>query len=116
MALRSNAQQKGMSEEQTCLSPHLKRQPCVKGAARRLPGTADPGLSAPAKAHRTPGGMYCADQMLPTISSASLGETLSAACRVFTGTSNVFYWSLEMSVRSKSVIRPPDGCCYLEKH
>ena len=56
--------------EQTCLSPHLKRQPCVKGAVRLLPETAEPGLSAPAKAHSTPGGMYCADQMLPTISSA----------------------------------------------
>ncbi len=85
MTLRGNAQQKGINGEQTCLSPHLKRQPCVKGAARRLPGTAEPWLSAPAKAHRTPGGMYCADQILPTISSASFGETLSAACRVSTG-------------------------------
>ena len=84
--MMSRTSEVGIKGEQTCLSPHLKRQPCVKVAAGRLPDTADPGLSGPAKAHRTPGGIYWADQILLTISSASLAVTLSAACRVSTGT------------------------------
>ena len=82
MTPQTCGQPTGGEHMHTFLSPHLKRTPWVNPAGLVLPDTAEPAVSAPANAQRTPGGMYCVDQRFPTISSALLDLTPSAACRI----------------------------------
>ena len=60
--------------------------------------------------------MYCADQMLPTISSASFGETLSAACKVSTGRGERLLL-VAGNLNQEQVLQETSRCYhYLEKH